>query len=248
MVSLAPERLVPIMGMGMERRVCIVTGGSRGIGLAIASRFAAADGRVVIAARDPSALTVARERVEAAGGECEAVVTDVGTAAGARDLIAAAVKRFARVDVLVNNAGDAPLGPIADTGDEAFADCLRANIGSVFFCTRSVWPVMRAGGGGTIVNLSSLASIDPFPGFAVYGGTKAWVNTFTKAAADEGRPHGIRVLAVAPGAVETRMLRDHFPDFPASETLAPDDVARLVEACCGPALAHSSGQTLFIRR
>jgi len=118
----------------------------------------------------------------------------------------------------------------------------------VFFCTRSVWPVMRAGGGGTVVNLSSLASIDPFPGFAVYGGTKAWVNTFTKAAADEGRPHGIRVLAVAPGAVETRMLRHHFPDFPATETLAPDDVARLVEACCGPALAHSSGQTLFIRR
>ena len=85
-------------------------------------------------------------------------------------------------------------------------------------------------------------------GFAVYGGAKAWVNIFTKAAADEGKPHGIRVFAVAPGAVETRMLRDCFPDFPSADTLAPDDVARLVEACWGSALASCSGQTLFIRR
>jgi len=232
----------------MERRVAIVTGASRGIGLAVAERLAAGGAAVVLVARDGTALAAARERLAASGACCEAVVADVGTAAGGRAAIDAAVRRHGRIDILVNNVGDAPLAPIADTTDEAFDRCLRANVASVFFCTRAVWPVLQAGGGGAIVNLSSLASIDPFPGFSVYGGAKAWVNTFTKAAADEGRPHGIRVFAVAPGAVETRMLRDCFPDFPAESALAADDVARLVEACCGPALAHSSGQTIFIRR
>jgi 3-oxoacyl-[acyl-carrier protein] reductase len=232
----------------MDRRVGIVTGGSRGIGLAIADRLAAAGSDVVIAARDTAALAAARDRLASRGCDCEAVVADVGTAAGARAVIDTAVSRFGRVDILVNNAGDAPLAPIPDTTDDVFDRCLRANVASVFFCTRAVWPVMQAGGGGTIVNLSSVASIDPFPGFAVYGGAKAWVNIFTKAAADEGKPHGIRVFAVAPGAVETMMLRDCFPDFPSADTLAPDDVARLVEACWGSALASCSGQTLFIRR
>lgn len=232
----------------MARRVGVVTGGSRGIGLAIADRLAACGADVVIAARDAAALAIAGKRLRSAGGTCEVVVADVGTASGARTVVEAAVERFGRIDILVNNAGDAPLAPILDTTDELFERCLRANVSSVFFCTRSVWPVMLAQGGGTIVNLSSLASIDPFPGFAVYGGAKAWINTFTRAAADEGKAHGIRVFAVAPGAVETRMLRDCFPDFPAADTLAPDDVARLVEACWGSALDSSSGQTFFLRR
>lgn len=232
----------------MNRRVGIVTGASRGIGLEVAARLSAAGTAVVLAARHATELCAARDRVAVGGTPCEAVVVDVGTAQGARTLVDTAVRRFGRVDILVNNAGDAPLAPIPDTTDETFERCLRANVASVFYCTRSVWPVMQAAGGGTIVNLSSLAAFDPFTGFAVYGGAKAWVNTFTKAADDEGRPHGIRVFAVAPGAVETRMLRQSFPDFPAAEALAPDDVARVVEACCGTALAHCSGQTLTIRR
>lgn len=232
----------------MNRRVGIVTGGSRGIGLAIAERLAAGGAAVVIVGRDAAALRAAKDRLVSGGCECEAVVADVGAAAGARAMVEAAVGRFGRVDVLVNSAGEAPLAPIPDTTDDVFDRCLRSNVASVFLCTRAVWPLLQAGGGGTIVNISSLASVDPFPGFAVYGGAKAWVNTFTKAAADEGKPHGIRVFAVAPGAVETRMLRDCFPDFPAADTLAPDDVARLVEACWGPALIPSSGQTFFMRR
>lgn len=232
----------------MTSRICIVTGGSRGIGLATALRFARAGASVVIAARSAQGLEPAVGQIRATGAACEAVPVDVGTAAGARELIDVAKSRFGRVDVLVNNAGDAPLSSIRDMSDEDFERCLRANVASVFYCTRAVWQVMAAGGGGTIVNLSSVASTDPFPGLAVYGGTKAWVNTFTRAAAGEGKAVGIRVFAVGPGAVETQMLRRHFKDIPADATLAPDDVAALVEACCEPALAHSVGQTIFIRK
>lgn len=232
----------------MSNRVCVVTGASRGIGLATALRFARSGSSVVIAARSASGLESAVAQIRETGAACEAVPVDVGTAAGARELIDVAKSRFGRIDVLVNNAGNAPLGSVAETTDEAFEECMRINTGSVFYCTRAAWPVMQGGGGGTIVNISSLASVDPFPGFAIYGGAKAWVNIFTRATAEEGKKCNIRVFAVAPGATETQMLRRHFKNIPPAQTLAPDDVAALIEACCGPALAHSVGQTILVRK
>ena len=107
---------------------------------------------------------------------------------------------------------------------------------------------MRQQRSGVIVNISSVASVDPFPGFSIYGACKAWVNLFTKALAAEGKPLGIRAYAIAPGAVETSMLRSAFPDFPADHTLRPDDIAAAIEAVCDDRLAHSSGQTIFVRK
>lgn len=231
-----------------QNKTAIVTGASRGIGLATALRFGRAGYSLVIAARSPGDLEQALKQVRETGVECEAVPVDVGTAAGGREVVDVARGRFGRVDVLVNNAGAAPLASIPETSDADFERCISANIASAFYCTRAVWPLMRAGGGGTIVNLSSLAAVSPFPGFSVYGGAKAWVSTFTRAAADEGKPLGIRVFAVGPGATETQMLRRHFKDIPAAETLDPDEVAALIEACCGPALAHSVGQTIFVQK
>jgi len=132
--------------------------------------------------------------------------------------------------------------------DDDFEQALRANIAGVFYMTRAAWPALRRQGSGTVVNISSLAAVDPFPGFAVYGACKAWVSLFTKAADDEGRPLGIRVFAIAPGAVETAMLRQNFPDIPAEQTLAPDEVAGMIEAVCEPRASHASGQTIFIRK
>lgn len=229
-------------------KTVIVTGASRGIGLATALRFGRAGYSVVIAARSASGLESALKQVREIGAACEAVPVDVGTAAGAREVVDIAKSRFGNVDVLVNNAGAAPLASIPDTSDADFEQCISANVASVFYCTRAVWPLMRDSGGGTIVNLSSVASVTPFPGLSVYGGAKAWVSTFTRAAADEGKRHGIRVFAVAPGATETQMLRRHFKDIPESDTLDPDDVAALIESCCGPAMRHSVGQTIFVRK
>ncbi len=232
----------------MPARTCVITGASRGIGLAIALRLARAGYRIVAGARSEGQLKQAAEQITTAGGACEHVVTDVGTRDGARRLIEAAQLRFERVDVLVNNAGHAPLAPIEKTDDEDFERALAANIAAVFYTTRAVWPIMRKQAAGTIINISSMASVDPFPGFSVYGACKAWVNLFTKAMADEGRPLGIRVFAVAPGAVETAMLRQNFPDIPAAQTLDPDDVADLVEALCDERMNYVSGQTIFIRK
>jgi NAD(P)-dependent dehydrogenase (short-subunit alcohol dehydrogenase family) len=232
----------------MPAKTCVITGASRGIGLATALRFVRANYGVVAVARGAADLEAAADRIIAGGGECQTVATNIGTPAGARQAIEAALTHFGRIDVLVNNAGAAPLAPIEQMTDEDFTRAVAANVGGVFHTTRAVWPHLRTQEGGTVVNISSMASADPFPGFAVYGACKAWVNLFTKATADEGRRYGIRVFAVAPGAVETQTLRANFPKLPKQQTLDPDDVAGLIETVCDDRLNYVSGQTIFIRK
>jgi len=232
----------------MSTKTCVVTGASRGIGLATALRFAKAGYSIVAAARDEKMLAEAAQKIAAAGAACVTVAGDVGRAEVAERLIDAAVQRFGRVDVLVNNAGWAAVKPIAKTSLDEYDRTIGVNIHAVFYTTRAVWPVMVRQPGGVIVNISSAASVDPFPGLSTYGACKAWVNLFTFAAANEGRTHGIRVYGVAPGAVETALLREGFPDYPADRTLDPDVIAGVIEAVCDERMAHCSGQTIFVRK
>jgi NAD(P)-dependent dehydrogenase (short-subunit alcohol dehydrogenase family) len=235
-------------GAPMPVRTCVITGASRGIGRATALRFARAGSNIVAVARTKAELDEAARRIVAAGGACEPVTADIGQAEEARRTIAVARQRFGRVDVLVNNAGAAPLAAIDQLDPAEFDRVCAVNMAALFHTTRAVWPLMKAQGGGVIINMSSLASVDPFPGFGVYGASKAWVNLFSQAAASEGRPYGIRVFSVAPSAVETSLMRAAFPDFPAAKTLDPDDVAAVIVSLCDQALAHCSGQTIFVRR
>lgn len=230
----------------MTQPVCIVTGASRGIGLAVARRFIRTGHVVCGVARDEAALQQAADEL-ASGPKFVPIAGDVSRPADVERVIATAADHGA-LRVVVNNAGTAPLCDIENMSDADFRAALDTNLAGVFNLTRAAWPLLRTAGGGLIVNISSVASVDPFPGFAVYGACKAWVNLFTQATAQEGKPHGIRVYAVAPGAVETRMLRTHFADYPAEQALAPDDVAAMVAHCCEPAMAHSAGQTVFVRR
>lgn len=233
----------------MPSKTCVITGGSRGIGLATALRFAADGYGVVLAARNEQQLKQATEQVTAAGGACEYAVANVGTPDGAARVIQVANEVFERrVDVLVNNAGHAPLKPLTETTDADFEQTIAANCASVFYLSRAAFPIMQRQGGGVIVNVSSRAARDPFPGLSVYAGAKAWVNLFTHAIAKEGAAHGIRVFAVAPGAVETKMLRDILPDVPDDITLAPDDVAAMIQTVCTAPFKHSSGETIFVAR
>lgn len=232
----------------MEKRVAVITGGGRGIGRAVCVRFAEAEYVVVAGARSVDELEESARLVERAGGHCIAVPGDVRNADDVAAMVRTAVDGFGRIDVLVNCAGIAPLAAIEELEPQVFDDILSVNVKAIYETCRRVWPVMRAQGGGVIVNISSVASQDPFPGFAAYGASKAWVNLWSKALADEGRPHAIRVFSIAPGAVETQMLRAAFPTFPADQCLQPADVAKLIHELTLPECRYASGDTVFIRR
>ncbi|MBL8880198.1 MAG: SDR family oxidoreductase [Phycisphaerales bacterium] len=231
----------------MASKTCVITGASRGIGLATAVRFARSGYNVVGVARTEAALDQARKKIEPLGAKWLGVAADLSEPNSAKSCVEATVRHFGGIDVLVNNAGIAPLAKITDMNDRSYSECVELNCGSVFRMTRASWDVLAAAR-GTIVNVSSVASTDPFPGFAVYGACKAWVNVFTKACAEEGRPLGIRVVGVAPGAVETEMLRQHFPAFPTEQTLGADDVAAMVEAVTHDAFQYATGHTVFLRK
>lgn len=232
----------------MSAPVCIITGASRGIGLATALRFAATRHDIVAAARNPDELSHARQRIESAGVACEAVELDLAEHGAGHELIRCAVRRFGRADVLINNAGCVAMAPIEEIGGSQYEQLMALNCGAVFRTTQAVWPIMRRQGGGVIVNLSSVAAVDPFAGLSVYGATKAWVSLFSKAMADEGKSAGIRVFAVAPGAVETTMLRSVAPQVPADACLSPDEVASVIESVCDARMTRCSGETIFVRR
>jgi NAD(P)-dependent dehydrogenase (short-subunit alcohol dehydrogenase family) len=231
----------------MANRVVIVTGGGRGIGRAVCQRFASDGDQVVAAARSADELEETRASIESSGGLCCARKTDITDADQVEALIHESVEKFGRADVLVNCAGVAALATVEELDVQTFDNVVAVNMRAIYTTCRAVWPTMRKQGGGVIVNISSMASVDPFPGFAAYGASKAWVNLWSKALAEEGRSHGIRVFAVAPGAVETKMLRDAFPDFPADQTLDPSDVAGVIHAISQPSCQYATGQCVFVK-
>ena len=143
---------------------------------------------------------------------------------------------------LVNNAAVAPLAMLDETTDESFEETIQVNVKSVFYLTRAIWKHMKSQGRGVVINLSSLAAVDPFPGFSLYGSTKAWIDLMTTALAAEGKDHGLRVYSIRPGAVETQMLRGLFPDFPDEQTVSPDEVADKVWRCVSDPEQYKSGQ------
>ena len=135
------------------------------------------------------------------------------------------LEHFGHVDVLVNNAATAPLSPFEDISAETFESSINTNIRSVFYLTQLIWKHLKQRaqanpleqGRGVVVNISSLAAVDPFPGFSLYGSCKAWLDLITLALAAEGKEFGLRVCSIRPGAVETPMLRGLFPDYPAEQ-------------------------------
>lgn len=232
----------------LKDQVAIVTGAGRGIGRAIALRIAAQGARVALAARNIEQLTETRRLVEAAGGTAIAIPTDVSLEAPVGAMVSETLSRFGRIDVLINNAGVALTGTTESMDADTFDRLIAGNVRSVYLCCHAVWPHMKRAGRGTIVNISSIAAQDPFPGLGAYGATKLFVNLYTRSMAGEGAPHGIRVHGIAPGAVETQMLRGFIPDFPENQTLSPDDVAATVEMMLTPAAAPMSGQTIVVKK
>jgi NAD(P)-dependent dehydrogenase (short-subunit alcohol dehydrogenase family) len=206
--------------------VAIVTGGSKGIGFAIARALLDCGSEVAIGARRQDDLERAARDL-GAGGRLHVVRCDVREPADAERLVAETVRRFGGLDVLVNNAGVGLFARVADMTVEQWREVLQTNLDGVFFCTRAALPEMRRRGGGFIVNISSLAGKNAFPEGAAYCASKAALNHFSEALMQEVRHDDIRVSCVMPGSVSTG-FGDRGASGEAAWKLAPSDVARVV--------------------
>ena len=211
----------------------IVTGGSRGIGRAVAENLLRCGADVLISGRAAGSLAAAAAElagVAAAGGggRLETLTADVRRPADAERLIAAAADRFGGVDILINNAGVGRFEAVAEQSIDDWAQVIETNLSGVFYCCRAVIPALRRRGGGWIVNVSSLAGSHPFASGAAYCASKAGLDAFTAALMQEVRFDGIRVSAVAPGSVGTAFAGSDDRHAAAPWKLTASDVAQVV--------------------
>lgn len=234
--------------MKKAEKVCIVTGGSSGVGLSACEKFNAMGYQIVTCGRNEKKLEEAKKRIDYFGRPCSVECLDVCNTNELTGWLQKTYKEYGNIDVLINNAGAAPLSRITDFDEREFLAAMQINCNAVFLTTKTVMPIMKEQGGGTIINISSLASVDPFPGFSVYGACKAWVNLFTKASADEGKQDNIHVYSVALGAVETPLLRGLFAEFPEEQALVPGDVANYLYYLTSVDARPLSGTTVFYRK
>lgn len=195
-------------GNELEGKVCVVTGGGRGIGAAIATKFAAHGARVALIERDAALLEESRRRLAADGADVRGYAVDVRDEAGIIKTAKQIESDFGSVSVLVNNAGIGRLGPSMSFPTEDFRDSLDVMITGVFFCCREFGKLLRKGGGGSIVNISSINGLVAFPMRLAYSAAKAAIVSMTKVLATEWGAYGIRVNAVAPGCTETEMFNE----------------------------------------
>jgi 3-hydroxybutyrate dehydrogenase len=196
--------------MLLAGKVAIVTGGGRGIGRAIARRFAAEGAAVLIAARSETELHSVVAEIAQSGGRAAHVTADVARETECANIVAVARQQFAPVDVLVNNAGHyGPVKPIEEIATEEWDRLMAVHLRAAFLLTRAVLPEMYARGTGAIVNISSLSAKAAFPWGAGYAAAKAGMLALTRTTAAESARRGVRVNAICPGPVtETKMSKD----------------------------------------
>jgi 3-oxoacyl-[acyl-carrier protein] reductase len=209
----------------LKGKVAIVTGSSSGIGKAIALRFGAEGAKVVVTARRMALCEQTVVQISQADGEAWAMQTDVADERQVERLIEETVKRYGRLDILVNNAGIIAGGRIAETTTKSFDEVINVNLRGTFFCCRAGFKQMKKQGGGTIINMSSVAGLQAWAGTGTYSASKHGMMALTKSLADEGRPHHIKVSAICPGGVADDLVDTSPEEILHSEKIDPFDVA-----------------------
>jgi meso-butanediol dehydrogenase / (S,S)-butanediol dehydrogenase / diacetyl reductase len=189
--------------MRLEQKVCIITGGGSGIGRATCLLFADEGARLVVADKRATSAQAVVSECAGKGAQAIAVEANVASAADVKRMIAAAVQRFGRLDILVNNAGYGILGTVVDTDEDAWDALMAVNVRGVFLCSKYAIPVMKANGGGTIVNTASVVASVGIGNRAAYCASKGAVAALTRAIAIDHVADGIRCNAIAPGTIDT---------------------------------------------
>lgn len=195
--------------MRLEGKVAIITGAGQGIGRGIAERFAREGARLILNDLKPDAARGALEAVRGLGGRAALVAGDVSRPQVARKLVAMSLRRYGRIDVLVNNAGIGGSahgdGPVTESREDSWDKILRVNLKSVYLCCRYAIPEMIHGGAGSVINLSSVLALAGSSHFTshAYAASKGAIVSLTRAMAVYYAPHGVRVNAVCPGLIET---------------------------------------------
>jgi NAD(P)-dependent dehydrogenase (short-subunit alcohol dehydrogenase family) len=215
--------------MALAGKVAVVTGGSRGIGFSVARRLLELGAQVAVVGTDEATITQAAASL---GRGCVGVRADVRLESDVAALVTRVEQHFGGIDILINNAGVGSFRAVEHTTLDEWRRVIDTNLTGVFLCTRQVLPRLRARGGGWIINISSLASTNPFADGATYCASKAALNAFTDALMQEVRHDGIRVASVLPGSVKTDFMRSAAGsrgDRPDEDwKLSPDDVAQAV--------------------
>jgi NAD(P)-dependent dehydrogenase (short-subunit alcohol dehydrogenase family) len=212
----------------MSQRAAIVTGGSRGIGLAIARALAEDGYALTLSARKPQTLEEAARQLAADGHEVQHVAANMNDEAAIASVVAAHRERYGRLDVLVNNAG-VGVGAAAGEHETKFVDLqLDINLRAIILLYRECMELLKADGGGLVVNLASIAGKSPQPWLSVYSATKAAVIAYTQAMNKELSPHRIKSVALCPGFVDTDMTEFVKQSVPAEQMISPQDIAAAV--------------------
>ena len=236
------------------KRLALVTGAARGIGLATASRFLAEGWRVALLDIDAETLAATHARL-ALPDDTMAVACDVAEPDQVPAAVEAVAARFGRIGALVNNAGIADFRPILETDYETWSRIMAVNLTGPFLCTQACAPVMLAGGGGAVVNIASISGFRASTLRTAYGTSKAGLMQLTRQQAAELGEMGIRVNAVAPGPVDTAMARkvhtaeiraDYHQAIPLGRYGTEEEIAEVVFFLASDRASYVNGQIVAV--
>jgi dehydrogenase/reductase SDR family protein 4 len=243
--------------LSLAGKVALVTGGSRGIGKAIALTFADAGADIVISSRKQAALDEVAAEIRATGRSALAVTAHNRQPEDLRQLIERVKAEFGRLDILVNNAATNPvMAPLVDTDEKVFDIIMNTNLKGYFLLSQMAAKMMIAQGGGYILNISSVGGLSPDRGLGVYCISKAAINMLTRALALELGEYNIRVNALAPGVVQTyfsqalwsnqALMDQEMQHMPIKRIAQPEEVARMALALASDAAAYITGQIIVM--
>ncbi len=245
-----------IPNLPLKGKVAIVTGGSRGIGRAIALRFAEAGADVVVASRNLGELEKVASEIEGKSRRSLAVQANIAVKSDVDSMVAGTLEKFGTVDILVNNAAINIMRPLVDLREDGWDKVMNVDLKGYFLCTQAAAKVMMQKGGGRIINMASTGAAKAAPGLGAYSIAKAGVVMLTRVFALELAPYKIRVNAIGPYLVKTAFSQPMWSDpnvlkateasIPLGCLAEPEDIASVALFLASDASAHITGQTIYV--